>query len=97
MKFEWDDDKNLINIKKHGLDFEDAKLLFKRTLWKFEDTRFNYGEIRIVGFGYVKSRLMNVIYTELKPDIIRIISFRRADTREELLYEKNFKNRSEES
>lgn len=28
MKFEWNQDKNIINVEKHGLNFEDAKQLF---------------------------------------------------------------------
>jgi len=92
MRFEWNADKNLLNIKKHGLDFEDAKELFAKPLYRFEDNRFNYGEKRYVGFGYIKDRLMNIVYTETQPNTIRIISFRRANSREEALYEKTFKN-----
>ena len=92
MQFDWDVKKNLLNIKKHGLDFEDAKELFTYPLYKFEDTRFNYGEKRFVGFGYVSGKLMNIVYTERLPNIIRIISFRRANSREEALYEKEFEN-----
>jgi len=92
MQFDWDPKKNLSNIKKQGLDFEDAKELFTYDLYKFEDKRFNYGEKRFVGFGYIKNKLMNVVYTEREPNIIRIISFRRANSREEALYEKAFQN-----
>jgi uncharacterized DUF497 family protein len=91
MIFEWDDNKNTLNFEKHGVCFEDAKELFTQTLWEFVDTRYDYGEKRMVGFGYVKDRLMNIVYTEPKPSIVRIISFRRANSREEALYEKNFK------
>ncbi len=28
MKFEWDEDKNQLNLKKHGIDFETAMLVF---------------------------------------------------------------------
>ncbi|MCI9676488.1 MAG: BrnT family toxin, partial [Lachnospiraceae bacterium] len=28
LKFEWDDDKNELNLKKHGIDFETAMLVF---------------------------------------------------------------------
>ena len=92
MRFEWDEKKNQLNIEKHGLDFEDAKELFKHQLWKFEDNRLDYGEKRMVGFGYLNNKVMNVIYTEWL-NIIRIISFRRANTREEILYEKQIKNK----
>lgn len=92
MKFEWDEKKNRLNIEKHGLDFIDAKKLFNNSIWEFRDERNNYGETRMVAFGYLKGRLLNLVYTIRKPNIIRIISFRKANTREEALYEKNFKN-----
>lgn len=93
MPFDWDENKNQLNIEKHKLDFEDAKELFLNgTLWKTEDKRAEYKEARFVGFGYVKNRLMNIVYTKRTPDIIRIISFRKANQREVKMYERNFKN-----
>ena len=83
----------VVNIEKHGLDFEDAKELFVNgTLWRLEDTRNEYNEIRYIGFGYVYGRLMNIVYTKRKPNVTRIISFRKANQREVSAYEKNFKN-----
>jgi uncharacterized DUF497 family protein len=68
--------KNKLNIQNRGLDFEDAKELFyNNTLWKVEDARFDYREIRFTGFGYVKGRLMNVVYTKRSHNTIRIIFF----------------------
>jgi uncharacterized protein len=92
MHFEWDEKKRQSNLAKHGFDFEDAHKLFDRTLWEFEDTKNDYKEKRMCGFGYLNGRLLSVIYTERIPDIIRIISFRKANIREVKLYEKYFKN-----
>ena len=92
MKFEWDEDKNQINIEKHHADFNDAKLMFYNDLLVIPDVRFDYNEPRFIGFGYVNGRLMNVVYTERLPDIIRIISFRKANNREKRNYE-TYKNR----
>jgi uncharacterized DUF497 family protein len=93
MPFDWDENKNLLNIEKHGLDFEDSKELFLNgSLWKTEDKRSEYKEVRFVGFGYVKNRLMNIVFTKRIFNIIRIISFRKANQREVEAYEKNFKN-----
>lgn len=84
---------NILNIEKHGLDFEDAKELFVNgTLWRVEDIRNEYNKIRYVGFGYVNGRLMNIVYTKRKPNVIRVISFRKANQREIKAYEKKFKN-----
>lgn len=93
MRFEWDRNKNNLNIEKHGLDFEDAKELFVNgTLWRIEDNRIEYKEVRFVGFGYVCHRLMNIVFTKRGSNIIRIISFRKANQREVNFYEQNFKN-----
>ena len=92
MKFEWDDEKNKVYILKHNLDFEDAKELFINGFWTVEDNRVDYAEKRIVGFGYIGMRLMCVVYTERKPEKIRIISFRKANKREVDYYEKFIKN-----
>lgn len=92
MQFEWDENKNQINIEKHHADFNDAKIMFNGDLLIIPDIRFDYNEPRYIGFGYVKGRLMSVIYTERMPDVIRIISFRKANNREQRNYEKH-KNR----
>lgn len=92
MKFEWDENKNQANIEKHNADFNDTKSMFNHDLLVIPDTRVKYQEHRYIGFGYVQGRLMNVVYTERLPDIIRIISFRKANSREQRSYEK-YKNR----
>ena len=92
MHFDWDEDKNKQNIKNHKADFNDAVHLFNNDLVVIPDERFDYKEVRFVGYGYVNGRLMNVIYTERSPSIIRIISFRKANSREKRLYEKSIKD-----
>ena len=92
MQFDWDENKNQLNIEKHKADFNDAIQLFNNNLLVIPDERFNYKELRFIGYGYVNGRLMNVIYTERLPNIIRIISFRKANSREKRLYEKIIKN-----
>lgn len=87
MKFEWDETKNQGNIEKHYADFNDAMVMFANDLLVIPDMRFDYNEPRFIGFGYVNDRLMNVVYTERLPDIIRIISFRKANSREKRIYE----------
>jgi uncharacterized DUF497 family protein len=51
MIFEWDAVKNKINIKKHGIDFNDAKLIFDGLTLTVEDDRFDYSEKRYITFG----------------------------------------------
>jgi uncharacterized DUF497 family protein len=42
--FEWDEQKNKENIRKHGLDFADAPEVFLGPLLTDLDTRKDYGE-----------------------------------------------------
>lgn len=88
MQFEWDEDKNKANVKKHKLSFEDSKQLFENPLIINEDVRYEYKEKRIIGYGEIDGRLMCVVYTERKPNKIRIISFRKANDREKEYYKK---------
>ncbi len=44
--FEWDESKNQNNIRKHGIDFNDAGLIFSNFTWKWLDRRYVYGEVR---------------------------------------------------
>jgi uncharacterized DUF497 family protein len=89
MHFDWDENKNELNIKQHGLDFAFAKQIFNDDLLVVPDLRFDYKENRYIGYGKIESRLMVVVYTERLPDIIRIISFRKANYRENKIYKKN--------
>ena len=94
--FDWDENKNQENIKKHGVDFVDAPSMFQEdNFLVMQDFRVDYKESRYIGFGNVYNRLMCVVYTERLPDIIRIISFRKANDREKRLYKKNIKHRLE--
>ena len=86
MEFEWDEVKNQDNMEKHKVSFEYAKCLFEQPLIINEDSRYKYDEKRSIGYGYLDERLMCVVYTERKPNKIRIISFRKADNREKEYY-----------
>jgi len=92
VQFEWDDNKNELNIKKHGIDFKDAKDIFHYPLLTMEDTKHNYGEQRWIALGWIKSLLGVVIYIEHDEDIIRIISARKATSKERIYYEQSIKN-----
>jgi uncharacterized DUF497 family protein len=93
MKFEWDESKNLENIAKHGLDFTDAPEVFNGPILERLDTRFDYGEERWIAFGLLRNVLCAaVVYTERSSNIIRIISFRKADKYEREAYYKVFAN-----
>ena len=85
MKFEWDEEKRLANIRKHGIDLVDAASIFEGDLVIMEDNRFNYGETRYIALGSFKDKVIVVAYTE-RGNAIRLISARKATKYEETIY-----------
>lgn len=47
MRFEWDEQKRLLNLQKHGIDFVDVQKLFDDEIYVIADDRFDYGENRL--------------------------------------------------
>ncbi len=86
MNFEWDEAKRQANIKKHGVDFTDAALILADSPLILEDARRDYGEQRCLAFGERKDVLFVVAFT-LREGVFRIISARRANSRERRKYE----------
>ncbi len=88
MKFEWDDDKAAINVKKHKIAFEDAVYVFQDdNRIEFFDAEHSDNEDRYVVIGMVGTVLF-VVFTERK-DVIRIISARKANATERSYYYDN--------
>jgi len=52
------------------------------------DSRKDYGEVRTIGFGFIRGRFIVVAFTEREPNLIRIISARKANSREQAHYQK---------
>lgn len=86
MTYTWDEEKNRVNIQKHGIDFLDVPAMFQHPMVTFLDQRKDYGEDRWIGIGILKTLLAVVVFTEPKPDTIRIISARKATQHEEKIY-----------
>ncbi len=86
MTYTWDDVKNRANIRRHGIDFLDVPAMFQHPMVTFLDQRRDYGEDRWIGIGILKTLLAVVVFTEPKPDTIRIISARKATQHEERIY-----------
>jgi len=89
MKFEWDEKKNLENIRKHGFDFKRARKIFKGRLVTFQDTRREYDEIRYISIGKMESIVIITVVHTKRDKKTRIISARRANKKERRMYEKN--------
>jgi hypothetical protein len=85
-RFEWDEKKDAINIKKHGVSFEEAKMVFydpKR--FEVYDSEHSLYEDRWQIIGLSCCDILSVICSE-KDGFIRIISARRADKKDEEVY-----------
>ena len=79
MKFEWDEQKRLSNLEKHGLDFADARHLFAGPVFVQTDNREQYGEDRSLGIGFLKATVAVVVFVEyVDENRCRIISMRKA-------------------
>jgi uncharacterized protein len=90
--FEWDEEKNRENIRKHGIDFIDAWQIFEGPVLDTLDLRADYGEERRIGFGMMDNRVVVVTFTEREPDTIRIISVRKALKHERIKFEEALKD-----
>jgi uncharacterized DUF497 family protein len=88
LTFEWDEEKDLSNQKKHGVSFEEARTVFNdpRSI-TIADEQHSQDEDRYVDIGMSsRGRLIVVSYTEREPNI-RIISCRKATKSEQKTYE----------
>ena len=91
MRFEWDDAKRLVNLRKHGIDFVDAVEVFDGVTLTVEDKRFDYGETRYVTVGLLRDRVVVIAHTE-QHEVIRLISVRKATQDEEAHYFKQIED-----
>jgi uncharacterized DUF497 family protein len=83
VKYSWDEAKNRANIARHSIAFGDAVSMFDLPMLRGVDKRFDYGEERWVGIGFLKGIVAVVVFTEDDDrDEIRIISVRKATSNE---------------
>ena len=80
---EWDPDKARSNLEKHGIDFASVSDFEWDTAVIRRSDR--HGEVRFLAYGYLSNRIHIVVFAE-REDRIRVISFRKADDREERYY-----------
>jgi uncharacterized protein len=78
MNFEWDEQKNELNIERHDFDFADAYRIFDSLMVVDLDERRDYGEDRWLGTGLLDKRVVVVVFTEPDRETTRIISLRKA-------------------
>ncbi|GGC66839.1 hypothetical protein GCM10011504_51020 [Siccirubricoccus deserti] len=85
MVTEWDEEKRAANIAKHAVDFAAAEDFDWSVALVLADTRRNYGEVRLVAIGPVGDLLHVLVFT-IRRTHLRIISLRRASTKEAKQY-----------
>ena len=78
--------KNRLNLRLHGIAFEDAARIFEGPTVERTDERFDYGERRIYAIGVVNGLEITVIYTDRGEDERRIISAWRSEPHERRHY-----------
>lgn len=92
MKFEWDEDKNQANIRRHRIDFADVPPVFDGPMVVALDTRESYGEDRLIGIGLLINSVVVVVFVERTGDTIRIISARKVERHEREKFKKEIRN-----
>jgi len=81
-KLTWHEIKRQATLADRGLDFADANQIFTRVTFEFEDQRADYGEKRMVCFGYLFGRLVLVGFVQ-RGDARHIYSMRKSNEREQ--------------
>ena len=81
MRFEFDPNKNQLNIDKHGVSLTLAAELDWDAALLWIDARRDYGEIRILALAPKTATLYYVAFVD-RGDVRRVISLRRANRRE---------------
>lgn len=91
IRFEWDENKNNINKKKHHISFEEAKTVFyDEEALVIDDPEHSETEERFIILGFSnKANLLLVCHCYRDSDsVIRIISARKANKNESGQYYK---------
>lgn len=85
MQYEWDEGKRAINVRKHGIDFEDCPAVLEEPCAMTTEDRGDYGEQRFLTVGWLREHLVVVAHSR-DGDGIRIISARKASKHEQRIY-----------
>jgi uncharacterized protein len=91
-EFEWDPDKETLNVENRNLDFATASRIWDGSIVEKVDERRDYGEARIIATGEFDGSVLVVVYT-WRGEARRIISARKANSREKRRYEEEIARR----
>lgn len=81
MRVSYDPAKRASTLAERGLDFDDAATVFEGQTVEIDDTRHDYGERRVLCFGWLDDRLVVVGYTP-RGSVRHVFSMRKANDRE---------------
>lgn len=84
---EYDEAKSARNLRDRGIGFERFADMDLETAISTEDTRRDYGERRLRVLGTIDGKVHAAVITP-RGETIRVISLRRANTRENRAYAK---------
>lgn len=88
IEFEWDPEKEKMNIRKHGVSFHEAATVFGDPLsWTFSDPDHSVGECRYLTFETSSQGKMLIVSHTDRGKKIRLISSRKVTRRERRYYE----------
>jgi len=95
LQFEWDEPKNIQNLRKHGVSFEEAETVFlDDQALLLDDPDHSRGEDRFILLGLSSAVRMLVVCHcyRASGDVIRLISARKATTTERNGYVERWKS-----
>ncbi len=81
MRVTYDPNKRAKTLEERGLDFADAADVFASATFEMQDTRRDYGEARVLCYGYLRGSLVMIGYT-VRGEDRRVFSMRKANERE---------------
>ncbi|MBF0175690.1 MAG: BrnT family toxin [Magnetococcales bacterium] len=87
MKITYDPVKRDKTLEERGLDFDDAPLVFAGQVHQLADIRHDYGEQRMICYGFLEGRLVVVGYVQ-RGETRHIFSMSKANEREQARYRK---------
>lgn len=87
MDYQFDPAKDSNNREKHGMSLAEAEFFEWESALVSEDTRRTYAEPRFEAIGYIDDRLHVMIFC-LRGGAVRVISLRKANSREAIRYAK---------
>ena len=85
MRIEFDPNKDVVNMARHGISLKLAESLEWELLLATEDNREGYGELRMIGFAPIGRVVYFLAFTE-NDDTYRVISLRKATPKEVRYY-----------